>query len=160
VIDKNSFTEAVEDIVTKEYEENRKYLESLKFFPFLPSDTKDLISASLVTLKYYKNQTIVEEGDPGSAFYIIKEGVASLIKGTVEQRKMYRGESFGEMSLYYNTMRRMTVKAEDDVKCLVLGRETLAKILGESFHSTMFKNFIRYSFQKNRSLARLPKVQQ
>lgn len=95
VIDKISFTDAVEEIVTKEYEENRKYLENLKFFPFLPSDTKDLIAASLVTLKYYKNQYIVEEGDPGSAFYIIKEGVASLFKGSVEQRKMYRGESFG-----------------------------------------------------------------
>lgn len=79
----------------------------------MASDTKDLISASLVTLKYYKNQYIVEEGDPGSAFYIIKEGVASLFKGSVEQRKMYRGESFGEMSLYYNTMRKMSVRAEE-----------------------------------------------
>lgn len=156
VVDKVGFMEAVEEVVTREYEENRKYLESLKFFPFLESDKKDQVSASLVTLKYYKNQVIVEEGDPGSAFYIIKEGVAGLYKGTVEQRKMYRGESFGEMSLYYNTMRKMTVKAEDDVKCLVLGRETLAKIIGENFHNVMFRNFVRHSFQKNRSLSKLP----
>jgi hypothetical protein len=37
-----------------------------------------------------------------------------------------------------------------------LGRETLAKIIGENFHAVMFRNFIRYSFQKNRSLSKLP----
>ncbi len=64
-----------------------------------------------MTLKYYKGQNIVEEGDPGSSFYIIKEGVASLVRGNVEERKIYKGESFGLNSLYYNTMRRMTVRA-------------------------------------------------
>jgi hypothetical protein len=29
--------QAVEEVVTREYEENRKYLENLKFFPYLPS---------------------------------------------------------------------------------------------------------------------------
>jgi cGMP-dependent protein kinase len=56
-------------------------------------------------------------------------------------------------------MRKMTVKADDEVKCLVLGRETLAKILGENFHSIMFKNFMRYSFQKDSTFQKLTKSQ-
>jgi CRP-like cAMP-binding protein len=73
-------------------------------------------------LKYYKGQNIIDEGDPGSAFYIIKNGTASLIQGNVEQSKVYKGESFGANSLYYNTMRKMTVRADDEVTCQVLGR--------------------------------------
>ena len=59
-IDKITFREAVEEIVTKEYETNRKYLETLKFYSFLTNDIKDKIASSLVKLKYYKNQMVVE----------------------------------------------------------------------------------------------------
>lgn len=83
-----------------------------------------------MVLKYYKGQNIIEEGDPGSAFYVIKSGTASLIQGSIEERKIFKGESFGINSLYYNTMRKMTVRAEEEVTCQVLGRETLAKIIG------------------------------
>jgi cGMP-dependent protein kinase len=105
-----------------------------------------------VTLKYYKGQTIIEEGDPGSSFYMIKEGTASLLQGNLEERKIYKGESFGHNSLYYNTMRKMTVRAEEDVVCQVLGRETLAKIVGADFREVMFRNYVKHVVQKNRVL--------
>jgi len=53
------------------------------------------------------------------------------MKGNKEVRKLYKGDSFGEQALYYNTVRQMTVRAEDEVKCLALGRDTLTKILGD-----------------------------
>jgi len=37
------------------------------------------------------------------------------LKGNKEVRKLYKGDSFGEQALYYNTIRQMTVRAEDDV---------------------------------------------
>lgn len=70
---------------------------------------------------------------------------------------MYRGESFGEMSLYYNTMRKMSVKADEQLECLVLGRETLANILGDNFHQLMFGNFMKYAFSKNKNLVAIPR---
>ena len=70
---------------------------------------------------------------------------------------MYRGESFGEMSLYYNTMRKMSVKADEPLECLVLGRETLANILGDNFHQLMFGNFMKYAFSKNKNLVAIPR---
>ncbi len=39
----------------------------------LTNEQKDAIAAVLIVQKYYKNQIIVNEGDPGSSFYIIKE---------------------------------------------------------------------------------------
>ena len=59
---------------------------------------------------------------------------------------MRKGSLFGEQALYYNTIRQMTVKAEEDVVCLVLGRETLAKILGDRIFIVTFRNFIKHCF--------------
>ena len=76
----------------------------------------------------------------------------------MEERKVFKGESFGVNSLYYNTMRKMTVRADEDVTCQVLGRETLAKIIGpDVFRETMFKNFVKHTLQKNKDLFSLVK---
>jgi cGMP-dependent protein kinase len=54
-----------------------------------------------------------------------------VLKGSKEVRKLNKGDSFGEQALYYNTVRQMTVKAENEVECLVLGRDTLTHVLGD-----------------------------
>lgn len=38
----------------------------------LTNDQKDIIASALVVQKFYKNQTIIQEGDPGSCLYYIK----------------------------------------------------------------------------------------
>lgn len=99
------------------------------------------------------------EGDPGSSFYIIKEGTASLWKGNKELKRLEKADSFGEQALFYNTIRQMTVKAEDDVVCLVLGRETLSKILGDQIFTVTFRNFLKWAFEKHFNFSKLTKAQ-
>ena len=84
----------------------------MRFFANLTPDQKDIIASSLIRQKFYKGQTLIEEGDPGSTFYYIKEGNATVFKGTRFVRKLTKGDSFGEQSLYYNTMRQYTIKAD------------------------------------------------
>lgn len=128
-IDRNTFRRAVEEMITKEYEENRKFIEAVRFFskllrdgrslsPYylldaMTSEQKDAVASVLITLKFAKGQSIVNEGDPASSFYIIKEGSVVVLKGNKEVRKMVKGDSFGEQALYYNTVRGATVKALD-----------------------------------------------
>lgn len=128
-IDRNTFRRAVEEMITKEYEENRKFIEAVRFFSkksvlifdflnysldAMSSEQKDSIASVLITLKFAKGQNIVNEGDPGSSFYIIKEGSVVVLKGNKEIRKMVKGDSFGEQALFYNTVRGATVKALDN----------------------------------------------
>lgn len=80
-IDRNTFRRAVEEMITKEYEENRKFMEVVRFFHNLTNEQKDAIAAVLIVQKFYKNQIIVTEGDPASSFYIIKEGQVTVLKG-------------------------------------------------------------------------------
>ena len=125
----------------------------------LTNDQKDIIASALLTQKFYKNQTIIQEGDPGSTLYYIKEGFASVYKGNKFVRKISKGDSFGEQSLYYNTMRQLTIRADDEVTCLVLGRDTLNRILSDKIYDITFKNFIKWAFEKNPFLSKLNKNQ-
>lgn len=101
----------------------------------------------------------MNEGDPGSSFYIIKEGSASVWKGNKEIKKLEKGEEFGEQALYYNTVRQVTIKAEEDIVCLVLGRETLAKVLGDRIFVVTFRNFIKWCFDRHPNFSKLSKSQ-
>ena len=50
------------------------------------------------------------------------------------------------------------MKADDEVVCQVLGRETLAKIIGQDIYKeVMFKNYVKYTNQKNKFLFSLIK---
>lgn len=40
-------------------------------------------------------------------------------------------DSFGEQALYVSSVRMASVFADTEVKCLVLGRDNLTKILGD-----------------------------
>lgn len=86
-------------------------MEGLRFFYYLTNEQKDAISSAVIIKKFYKNQVLIQEGDPGSSFFLIKEGIASVSKGNKFLRKLTKGDSFGEQSLYYNTMRQLTVTA-------------------------------------------------
>ena len=59
--------------------------------------------------------------------------------------KLQRADSFGEQALFDNTVRQMTVKAEEDMKCLILGRETLSKVLGDQIFVVTFRNFMKWA---------------
>ena len=54
-------------------------------------------------------------------------------------------------------MRQYTIKADEDVVCLVLGRDTLNRIMGDNIYEVTFKNFIRWAFEKNAILSQLTK---
>ena len=56
-------------------------------------------------------------------------------------------------------MRQLTIKADDEVTCLVLGRDTLNRILNDKIYDVTFKNFIKWSFEKNSLLSKLSKIQ-
>lgn len=159
LIDRQTFREAVEEVIIRDYNENRKCLESIRFFTNLTNDQKDIIASALITQKFYKNQIIIQEGDPGSSLYYIKEGIASVYRGSKFIRKLTKGDSFGEQSLYYNTMRQLTIKADDEVTCLVLGRDTLNRVLNDKIYDVTFKNFIKWAFEKNPLISKLSKAQ-
>lgn len=104
---------------------------------------------------YAPGQAIVNEGDVGDLFYIIKEGQVVCTKDDRELREMTKGDFFGEQSLLYNCERTATIKAVTEVKCLSLDRGTLASALGSQLQHVIYKNSIKIVFEKSTDLASL-----
>jgi CRP-like cAMP-binding protein len=63
-------------------------MESIRFFSCLSNDHKETIAGALIKQEFMKGQVIINEGDPGSSFYIIKEGNASVWKGNKLMTKL------------------------------------------------------------------------
>ena len=59
---------------------------------------------------------------------------------------MEKGDSFGELALYYNTVRDATVRAIDVVHCLALGRDALTNILGNKIQKITFRNIYCFCY--------------
>ena len=78
------------------YNENKRFIESVPLFSILTMNQREAIITSLSILKYADQQHIVNEGDPGDLFYILKEGVINCYQGGRQIRTMQRGEFFGE----------------------------------------------------------------
>ena len=104
-------------------------------------------------------EKVVNEGDPGDLFYLIKEGIVSCkIKGK-EIRQMTKGEFFGEQALLYNNVRTATITAITDLKCVAIGRERLTKVLGNQLQHIIYQNSKRIGLEKSEVLNQLNPIQ-
>jgi CRP-like cAMP-binding protein len=79
--------------------------------------------------EYKKGASVIREGDPGSAFYVLLDGRAKIVRGGRTVTHLSAGDFFGEISLLDAGPRTASVLAESPVRCLTLDRNDFAKIL-------------------------------
>lgn len=67
---------------------------------------------------------VVNQNDDASSFYIIKKGTAVITVNGKEINKIKEGDSFGENALLQgDTTRSSSVVAQEELRCLALGRD-------------------------------------
>jgi len=89
------------------------------------------------TVRYLAGQTIVREGDPSDALYILTRGTVSVVRRDpagreVEINTLGPGDFFGEIGLLTGGSRGATVRATAPVEVLVLDREGFRALVGSS----------------------------
>eukprot|EP00331_Platyophrya_macrostoma_P021987 CAMPEP_0176439084 /NCGR_PEP_ID=MMETSP0127-20121128/19715_1 /TAXON_ID=938130 /ORGANISM="Platyophrya macrostoma, Strain WH" /LENGTH=337 /DNA_ID=CAMNT_0017823251 /DNA_START=25 /DNA_END=1035 /DNA_ORIENTATION=- len=151
-INRATFKRLLEDMMTAQYVENRKFINEAKFFNVMTEDQKDALAGSMISLRFKEGENILNEGDLASSFYVIQEGSAVVLKEGKELRQMTKGDSFGEQALYYNTVRSATVKAQTDCRCITLSRETAQKVLGSHIQIISLRNQQIWAFGKSEVL--------
>jgi len=68
--------------------------------------------AAFEAVKYNKGEVIIQQGDPGDYFFILKSGkVTFSVNGVKVGRTTHAGASFGELGLLYTCPRSATAKA-------------------------------------------------
>lgn len=82
-------------------------------------------------------ETVVRQGDPGDALYVVAEGTFSIVKsggakGESVLRSLSAGEVFGELALLDGSPRAATVRASTDGAVLRIPRAEFEALLDQS----------------------------
>ncbi|XP_062546542.1 cGMP-dependent protein kinase 1 [Armigeres subalbatus] len=120
----------------KEREENVKFLSTVSILKDLETEKLHKISDLLKREFYATGSTIIQQGDPGDKFYIIRGGSVNVIKtdrhgseklvGTLQ-----RGAYFGEQALLHEDRRLASIIANPPgTECLTLNRIAFNEFLG------------------------------
>uniref|UniRef100_A0A7S1V2J1 cGMP-dependent protein kinase n=1 Tax=Grammatophora oceanica TaxID=210454 RepID=A0A7S1V2J1_9STRA len=112
--------------------------EVLRKVPFLSElDDRDLvkISDALTTVQFPMGERIINKGDVGEVFYILREGTVKVHDiGFGDSRYVDQilgpGDWFGERALLTGDPRGANITATSACACLCLARDTFEKVLG------------------------------
>ena len=99
------------------------YEEFLARVPIFSACTADEVSAIAGVAQegfFQSGQVIVTQGTPGQAFYMITAGRVEILRDGVSLGAFGPGDFFGEMSLLDQAPRSATIRAIDQVSCLML----------------------------------------
>ncbi|EAA14287.4 AGAP009798-PA, partial [Anopheles gambiae str. PEST] len=120
----------------KEREENVRFLSTVSVLKDLEIEKLHKISDLLKREFYATGSTIIQQGDPGDKFYIIRGGSVNVIKTDKKGNDrlvgtLQRGAYFGEQALLHEDRRLASIIANPPgTECLTLNRIAFNEFLG------------------------------
>ncbi|HET9449376.1 MAG TPA: mechanosensitive ion channel family protein [Aggregicoccus sp.] len=107
-------------------------LQAVDIFAPLPPAELERLQQEVVTRRFGRGETIIQEGESGHTFYLVASGEVSVrtTRGA-ELSRLKRGQYFGEMSLLTGEARSATVVAVEDAVLFEFGRPTFARLFAE-----------------------------
>ena len=118
------------------FQRRRMYESFLEEVPLLSTLTlyeRSKIADALETQKFPPGSTIIREGDPGEAFFLLESGEAEAYKqgeGDAPVKRYKKGDYFGELALLDDKPRAASVISKGEVKVATLGKDGFQRLLG------------------------------
>jgi len=114
--------------------DHHSQLDDLPILQFLPEKVRTLIVDSFVPGSFTFGQTIVRQGEPADAFYVLVSGQARVVKEgdngeDISLNVLRPGDGFGEMGLLEEASRNATVRATSEVSVLKLDRAVFQALI-------------------------------
>ncbi|KAI5284943.1 hypothetical protein KEM54_000936 [Ascosphaera aggregata] len=111
------------------------FLEEVPILSSLKPYERSKVADALRTVKYKPGETIITEGEPGNAFYLLESGTANAYKSGILDEdqpvmRYQRGDYFGELALLDDKPRRASIIAETNVTVAMLHRDGFMRLLG------------------------------
>jgi CRP/FNR family cyclic AMP-dependent transcriptional regulator len=83
-------------------------------------------------IEWPEGKTLIKEGRPGSEFFILIEGTASVSQGGSKLRDLLAGDWAGEIALISDVPRTATVVATSPIRALVMTRGGFSQLMTDS----------------------------
>jgi ATP-binding cassette subfamily B protein len=100
----------------------------------LPGQTLASLAARMQREEVPAGQAIVEEGDPGSRFYVVLSGMLTVSQGSLGARRVLRpGDYFGEVGAAMDVPRTASVRALTPVTVASCDRATFDELIRPLF---------------------------
>ena len=99
---------------------NEEFLGRVPIFSNCTAEEISVIAGVAQESFFQPAQIIVTQGSPGQAFYMITSGRVEILRDGVSLGAFAPGDFFGEMSLLDSAPRSATIRAIDEVSCLML----------------------------------------
>ncbi|KAI9684487.1 MAG: hypothetical protein M1829_002297 [Trizodia sp. TS-e1964] len=131
-LDRVTFRRILMDSSFQRRQMYEKFLEEVPLLSSLESYERAKIADALDTRKFQPGSTIIQEGDPGEAFFILESGTADVYKrGTAKSVMTYnKGDYFGELALLNDAPRAASVISTTETKVATLGKDGFQRLLG------------------------------
>ena len=81
--------------------------------------------------RYTPGAELIGQGSAGETLFVLLEGRAKVVKNGRTRRRVGPGDFVGEISVLNDRPRTASIIAENEVRCLVLHREALRKLLAQ-----------------------------
>ncbi len=100
-------------------------LARVELFAGLSPEDLQRVAKLTVVRQYNAGDVIVRENEMGVAFYVVASGKVELVKGLGGDNEQVVGtmgpeDFFGEMALFDNQLRSLSVRAVETTECLML----------------------------------------
>lgn len=96
---------------------------------WLPRRERRALSQLAVTMDVPAGQSLVRQGTPADAFYVIEHGRASVIRDDEHLQHLGGGDFFGELGLLQGGVRTASVVAGSDIRVRVISKSDFGQAM-------------------------------
>ena len=148
-LDRKTFTKIIRDSAMRNRELYQEFLREVSILEKMDEYERSKLVDALEEHEFQSGDTIIQQGDPGAIFYIIKSGSANAVKeieGKSQVVKQYGpGDYFGERALLKNEPRAASiVVTSEKITVASFTRAAFKKLFGP-LQDILYRNMDAYS---------------
>jgi CRP/FNR family cyclic AMP-dependent transcriptional regulator len=129
---------------------------SVPLFESLSKRHVKKVAGLTTTVEYGAGDTVIQEGEPGDAFYVTVSGQAKVLTGGKTLHRLIPGDHFGEISLLDGRPRSASVVAETPLSLLRVPRASFLRLVRDDadLARALLASLARMVRRVDRSLAK------
>ncbi|CAK8991289.1 unnamed protein product [Durusdinium trenchii] len=116
----------------KEYEARMRFLDQVPLMKRLPRDEHPIVAEACEACEFQNGDVIIQQGDPGDAFYVIRSGEARVFvqtnDGQDQVASLKGGDYFGENALLRDEPRTATIIASSRLLAFRIRRDKFQEL--------------------------------